>query len=379
MSSPPDALVLDDALDAAAVADQPLRPLAAKRKNTNIGTWRAVEIRQGCISLSGGFNSRVPIIADSLQLDMDGVQWTFVALHQQAPWFVKGVAGGQAQKGDVKGVKVIQELLHKARSSSDTAVAGPPVAQVEPPVANADDFDPMDDLDAVAVAPSAPKAKAKAKGKAKARAMRAAPRVITMPLRPTCTGQDTGNTTQVCVYTRPKGNNRHSIYLRSDSLNWFLSYGADEYHFQNVDRCEPEVIDDANVGNVSAVADLRVEWDFTGKGWDAEFVAGANQGSQRRLLLKHLTQQHWELMGHTGILRGVTLLERKKHSWWLVVEWCKAIVQGDEDAFQRKWGLVDAAVADTPAKKRRNDEEGTTAVADGDEGCDAGEPNDESQ
>ena len=379
MSSPPDAFALDGALNAAAVADQPLRPLAAKRKNTNIGTWRAVEIRQGCISLSGGFNSRVPLIADSLQLDMDGVQWTFIALKQQAPWFVKGVAGVHAQKGDVKRVNVIHELQHKVKSSLDTAVAGPPVAQVEPPVANADDFDPMDELDAVVVAPSAPKAKAKAKGNAKARAMRAAPHVITMPLRPTCAGHDTGKTTQVCVYTKPKGNNRQSIYLRSDSLNWFLAYGADEYHFQNVDRCESDVIDDANVGNVPAVADLRIEWDWTGKGWDAEFVAGANQGVRRRLLLKHLTQQHWERMGQTGILRGVPVLKQKKETRWLVVEWCNAIVQGDEDAFRRKWGLVDAAVADTPAKKRRNVEEGTTAVADGDEDCDAGEPNNESQ
>ena len=62
-----------------------------------------------------------------------------------------------------------------------------------------------------------------------------------------------------------------------------------------------------------------------------------------------------------------------------MIKWCKAIAQGEEEAFQREWGLVDAAVAETPSKKRRNVEEGTTAVADEAEVSDADSPNDESQ
>ena len=42
MSSPPDLDALDDVLDAAAVAGQPLKPLAASQKNSSNSIWRNV-------------------------------------------------------------------------------------------------------------------------------------------------------------------------------------------------------------------------------------------------------------------------------------------------------------------------------------------------
>ena len=82
------------------------------------------------------------------------------------------------------------------------------------------------------------------------------------------------------------------VYLRTDCLDWLLSFGADEHHFQGVVRSEPAK-GAQKVANCAAVAGLRLTWDFQGKAWDAEFVSGTFQGTQKRLATQHITGEQW--------------------------------------------------------------------------------------
>ena len=102
------------------------RPLSA-----NIAKWHDVSVQEQ-ITIKGGF-SRKGEVAESIRYECeDGVTHTFVALHKEAMWFLKGVGGMSMKKGDLKVVNVLQMLRHKLSATdfapldaaSSPAVAG---------------------------------------------------------------------------------------------------------------------------------------------------------------------------------------------------------------------------------------------------------------
>ena len=163
-------------------------------------------------------------------------------LLKNVPWFLKGVAGPRAAKGDLPSVDVVDDMRAKSRKldpekeDDETAVAERETTAVDPAPATPD---PMEALDPVVNQPARRPAKAKAKAKKKP------PRVqvgkIEMPKRPACTGTDANVTTDICVYYKPAKYRgaTPTVYLRTDSLDWLLSYAADEHHFQGVARSDP--------------------------------------------------------------------------------------------------------------------------------------------
>ena len=107
----------------------------------------------------------------------------------------------------------------------------------------------------------------------------------------------------ICVHSKPGAVDRckRKLYSRQDCLDWLLSYAADEQYFRGVERFDPaqcEETDSHSRGNVAAVADLRMEWNFGigTKTWTAKFVAGEFQGIEKRLPLDALTNEHWQKM-----------------------------------------------------------------------------------
>ena len=106
---------------------------------------------------------------------------------------------------------------------------------------------------------------------------------------------DQTETERIWVYKKPGSSRFTSIYLRHDCLDWLLSYAADQHHFQGVERYDP-VASTLELANCSAVAGLRLTWDFSGKAWDAEFVAGAFKGGRKTFAVADLTKEQWEMM-----------------------------------------------------------------------------------
>ena len=82
------------------------------------------------------------------------------------------------------------------------------------------------------------------------------------------------------------------LFLLVGNLDWLLAYAADELHFQGVKRESPER-EPRKPANCAAVADLRLQWDFGSKTWEAEFVSGPFEGTTRRFCVEQLTNKRW--------------------------------------------------------------------------------------
>ena len=159
---------------------------------------------------------------------------------------MNGIGGPGTQKGDLKAVTIIQDLR-------DAFLKLEP--EVEPEVAEAPEVaeDPMDALDDVVI-PTQPGKEMKPKEHRFHRM-----RSLQMPTRPLYACASEG-TTSVITYGR-KGNhntNLFTLFLRVDCVDWLLSYGADQLHFQGVDNLVGNM-DDVLDANYAAVAGLHVE------------------------------------------------------------------------------------------------------------------------
>ncbi len=164
-------------------------------------------------------------------------------------------------------------------------------------------------------------------------------------------------------------NNGH-LFLREDCIDWLLSYAADELSFQGVPCVTPGPETTAKA-NCSAVADLRIQWNFTEKVWDAEFVAGGLAGMSRRFgFEKPFAQMHydiWKGLKEQSLidcdLSHAPRIERKKAAKEFITLWCQAIDNKEGGAFEQEWGLLQETKFETPMKKRRGSDEEHTAVA----------------
>ena len=239
----------------AAVAAPPtttLLPIAAIGSKCG-SKWKSVVVTEDVLIVTGGFNTR-PEVAKSLLYTTDTTH-SYVELDKNSAWFLKGVGGPKTSKGDLKAVQVLQEIREKfvAATSGDSVTA---VAELKDEAEGSDDADdPMNALDTI-LETVAPKAKNKAKKPLNSTPTRAMVQELVMPKRPTCTARDQDATITISVYKRGSQvrSGKHNLYLRSDFIEWLLSYAADELHFQGIqcDIPEPECTKEANTPAVAA-------------------------------------------------------------------------------------------------------------------------------
>ena len=167
---------------------------------TNATKWTDVSIKEAQIIIAGGFNAKGEL-AQSIQYKCtDNVTHTFVALHKEAQWFVKGVGG--VRKGELRAVNVLTMLRQKASEADYTSINSEPSPAVagsdSQSSADAADYDPMEAmiaLDSVAEAVSIKTSNKKRKVDR--------PRVqeLKVPTRPACVGAASLQETTIFVYT----------------------------------------------------------------------------------------------------------------------------------------------------------------------------------
>jgi hypothetical protein len=324
-----------------------------------------VSVEQGIVNITGGYSTRGES-AQSIQYQVGDATHCFVSLEKNAWWFVKGVGGSKAQKGDLKPVHVVQLLrdmfLKKQGEDPDaeTAVAEGQLSAVagwqgddgEPEV---DPMDAMDDL--VHLVPQAKRNSPNKKRKAQY-PNRSVVEELEVPTRPPCAGCDKDDKTVVWVYRKPKSvcTGNGGFYLRVDGIEWLLGYAADELHFQGVTPARPDPIA-RQAGNCPAVADLCLEWDFGEKAWEAKFVAGALVGTTKRMCVNELDRNVWKQMKVSGLFCRATPLEKKNAVKAFMTMWCAAIAGNKAAEFEATMRSPatssppeDTAVADAGAR-----------------------------
>ena len=247
------------------------RPLVADTTK-----WCDVSIKEAQIIITGGFNAKGEL-AESIQYKCaDNVTHTFVALHKESQWFVKGVGG--VRKGELKAVNVLTMIRQKAGQGDYKPIDSEPSPAVagsdSQTSADGDDYDPMDAfvaLDSVAEAVSE-----KTNSTKRRKVDRASVQELQVPTRPQCVGTASQGETTVFVYTPPARKNRVP-HLRVDCIPWLLAYAADELACQGVscgDAASEATPQKANC----AIDNVHLEWNFDSKKWDATFVGGHAQG-----------------------------------------------------------------------------------------------------
>ena len=337
------------------MSDPNMTPVFARKGKTS---WKDIHIVEDQVVISGGLLLK-PISAASFLIMNQNIPMRFVDVCKKDEWFLKGAGGPKVQRGDLGGVRVLDELRKRMEAMPGAAVADSdaiPGAAVAESDAVEDEVDPMDELDDVLETPCK-KTKPKAKPKAKGNTMIQSSIIeVVMPKRPPCTGVDDGNFT-VTLYLKPCPKHcrigRHSkISLRVDCISWLLAYAADEHSFQGIMRVDDE---EPKEGNSAAVAGVNIEWDFTSDTWVAEFVSGDKCGVVRTLAMADVSEKLWEKMvasevpGAEGSFTEASIVQRKRVSRELLELWCGAIAERQGSVFEKFWNLRGAA-----KKQKRN-------------------------
>ena len=189
-----------------------IAPLSASR------SWKSVSITQNTVTIQGGYSTRGEA-APTVQYKVGDTTQTFVELDKNASWFLKGVGGSKAKKGDLKAVEVMQVLRDAFKDKLDEVTGdNAAVAETQSGSHDADDgLDPMDAMDlmddvAAVVAEVVPQKKAGVrKGGAQKQptqdARRALVQELEVPSRPRCVGSDEDDKTVVWVYRKAKEEN----------------------------------------------------------------------------------------------------------------------------------------------------------------------------
>ena len=324
-----------------------LRPLGTP-KNKMI--WKHIELNCNLINVRGGFNRKYEP-APSIPFRMGKQIYQFVQLSKNHPWFLRGIVGIGAKKGEFKSVEVFQDIRARYNLAAGLDINESAVAEV--PEKMDDDDDPMAALDAIIVEKPKPKAKAKAAAKPKARSR---VQTVKIPKHPKCTGWDQeapGGLLDIHVYKKSTTEkeeacgNATGLYLRSDHINWLLSYVADELMFQGARRSnaahEKEDEDECN----SEVPGLNLQWDPCTRSWTGTFVSGDHVGTTKHFSSAQLTKWHWKKLKETS---GITLKSAKRGSEQVITLWCQAVVDKTVNDFETEWRL--AREFETPRKKK---------------------------
>ena len=145
------------------------------------------------------------------------------------------------------------------------------------------------------------------------------------------------------------------MYLRSDGLDWLMSYAADEYHFQNVARQEEK--------HPPAVVEDHIEWDLNKRVWVATVDVGPNAGKQffnPEGLHTHQWEKLQQLSLAEGFLSKSSFASRKVATKEFAKLWCAATRKGEGQTFEQEWLYEDSAKPDLlidfepHAKRQRN-------------------------
>ena len=300
------------------------RPLAADATK-----WCDVSIKDAQITIKGGYNAKGEL-AESIQYKCaNNETHTFVALHKEAQWFVKGVGG--ARKGELKAVNVLTMIRQKAGEADFQPIdsqgidSGPAVAGSDSQgSADPADYDPMDEMIALDSVGEAVSIKASNK---KRKVGRASVQELQVPTRPQCVGTASQGETTIFVYT-PAARKNRVPHLRVDCIPWLLAYAADELFCQGV-SCGDATSDCTPQKANCAIENVHLEWNFDLKIWDATFVGGIAQGEFLQFgpsdvtpaLLKHL--RVLELAN--GWYSKSSSSSNKSAAKEYVLIWCKAV------------------------------------------------------
>ena len=344
------------------------RPLAA-----SIAKWHDVSVQEQ-ITIKGGLNRRGEVVESIRYKCADGATHTFVALHKEAMWFLKGVGGISMRKGDLKVVNVLNMLRHKVKendfaplgAASSPAVAG---SDSQSSVADTldDDDDPMESMisiESVAdslgdVVPRNPKQR---------KVDRACVQELSVPTRPACVSGASKEETQIFVYTAPDKKKQSAIHLRADCISWLLSYAADELACQGVSLGDTIVGSPIQRSPNCACPNVHLEWNFALKRWEAVFVEGIAQGEVvvfaakdvTPALHKHLRSLHLTNAWYSKTCGTSNKLAAKEYICIL----CNAMHNGKLDEHNATFGQL-LTVASTEAAQDGDAAEGGAALAAG--------------
>ena len=331
------------------------------------GTWHSMQKNEDQIILKAGFMKKDEVIP-VIRHQTGKTTRTFVALDKNVSWFLKGTGGPAIQKGELSEVNVMNLIRDRygvvtgttaavAEGDEDTAAVAEQQEEGETAAAAEGEAtpDPMLALDELCT----PVPKAKSPAKPKVHANRARVTEVTMPLRPPCAATDQGKTIVIRIYRRPvpptqRKNTRECLYMDLDHMDWLLAYAADELHFQGITRTDSRPTVDKEP-NCPAVADVFLKWNFGGKEWHAEFVAGPCCGATLSFAVEHLTSTQRAKLTCDQTDAGAApspVVQLKNNAKDLITRWCTAILANEADEFAREWE-VDASAVGGPAKKRR--------------------------
>jgi hypothetical protein len=342
----------------------PITPVALSKGGIK---WRVVKLVEDQIGISGGVGGPKPISTKIMKMEMGGTMWRFVQLDKNSEWFLKGTGGAGIAKGALKAVEVILTIRDKfnADDQPDEPDAAETAVAANSAVAggddDADEVDPMDALDVADDTPKKPAVAANTKTKTMKRSM---VKELEMPERPPCSA--TGNkTTMIAVYQDGKQAKNASLWIRIDCIDWLLAYACDELFFQGVTSSDGG---GTKTANCPAVADLHLEWNFTTKAWDAEFVAGTFMGIRRSFGTADLNAKRLQLMQTYGGAETIKSLSTsasilaKLRARTCIELWCNAIAN-ERDDFETTWNL-DAQAAPQPKRARALKDDAAVAGSD---------------
>ena len=285
--------------------------------------WKPITVQRGAVSVAGGYQNK-SILAESIdRAEADGTIHSWILLEKRT-WLPKIL--GAKTYSDIQNVSVIDDLRKLCIDQDDED----------------DDDDPMEQLSSI--------------GKA-AKKCTPQPRPQTMSVvvrqRPECAVPDAG-TLNVDVYLNPCTRGitkmKRPIYLRSDHLDWFTAYAADQMAFQGVVASTPS---DGNLQsrapNIEDVPGLHVGYAFNRGIWRGSFLEGDHANVVKEIGPDAMTDTTWSVLEQLHV--GVDRSNRKEAARLLLIAWCKATLQGEGDAFGSQLALADPLA--TPPKRRR--------------------------
>ena len=202
-------------------------------------TWQPVNECREVIVIRGGYSTK-PEILPCLTYRVGQTTHKFVLLDKNAFWFLRCVGGKSARKGDLKCVKVLDQIrtrFHAAEVDDQCGDADtPPVAATT--VADEAD-DPMNMMAEFmnSTCPVDDKQPQRYRIRPRLFTRLEAVRTIAMPSRPPCTAVAGAANIDIHIYKKPATTGRSTrarLYLQSDDIPWLLAYAADELHHQGI-------------------------------------------------------------------------------------------------------------------------------------------------
>ena len=118
----------------APIADEPTI-FAPVSKAGGEKKWRPATLYEGIVGVSGGFGGSKPCIANAIDVQTPTGPMRFLEVAKHFDWVTKAVAGPKAQEGDLKHVRVIDDIREKLLAAPAVAEDG------EDPMAALDELD----------------------------------------------------------------------------------------------------------------------------------------------------------------------------------------------------------------------------------------------